>query len=112
MDYTELQPDLSVADQKVPPAIMDLDGKKVYIKGYMIPARQQVRLRKFLLCPTNGVCTFHFPNPKPTEIIRIELCGDLATDYTTQLLGVGGKFHVDPDDPHGMPYTMDADCLR
>jgi hypothetical protein len=109
VEYAELQPDLNVEGQKVPPGAMDLDGKRVFIKGYMVPGRQQVGLKHFLLCPTNGVCTFHFPNPKPTEIIDIKLREDLATAYTTQLVGLGGVFHVDPDDPHGKPYSMDAD---
>ena len=112
VDYAALQPDPTVADQVVPPGAMDFDGKKVFIKGYMVPGRQQVRLHKFLLCPTNGVCTFHFPNPKPTEVIVVTLGSDLSADYTTQLVGLGGKFHVDPDDPQRKPYSMDADYLR
>jgi hypothetical protein len=112
VDYAELQPDANVPGQIVPPAALELNDKKVFIKGYIVPGRQQVRLRKFSLCPTNGVCTFCVPNPKPTEIIVVSLCGDLMTDYSTQLIGIGGKFHVDPEDPHGKPYSMEVDCLR
>ncbi len=112
IEYAELQPDQTVEGQVVPPGTKDLDGKKVFIKGYMYPGRQQVHLRWFLLCPTNGVCTFCLPNPRPTELIDATLTGDLETQYTTQLIGIGGKFHVDPDDPHKRPYKMDVDCLR
>jgi hypothetical protein len=112
VDYAELQPDPAAGDQVVPATASDLNDKKVFIKGYIVPGRQQVGLRRFRLCPTNGVCTFCIPNPKPTEIIQVTLSGDLTTDYTTQLIGIGGRFHVDPDDPHHLPYSMDADCVR
>jgi hypothetical protein len=112
VEYVELQPNPRVKGELVPEAAVKLDGKKVYVKGYMVPGRQQARLRKFLLCPTNGVCTFHFPNPKPTEVIAITLTSDLSTDYTAQLIGLGGKFHVDLLSPSGVPYSMEADYLR
>jgi hypothetical protein len=112
VEYAELQPNANVPNEKVPPAAIDFDGKKVYVKGYMVPSRQQTRLTRFFLCPTNGDCTFCFPNPKPTEIILVNLTSDLVTDYTTRLIGLGGRFHVDPDSPSGLPYSMEADRLK
>jgi hypothetical protein len=71
-----------------------------------------VRLKRFLVCPTNGECSFHPPNPRPTEIIKVTLTGDLTANYTREPISLGGRLHVDPEDPHGLPFAMDADYLR
>ena len=101
-----------MSDQLVPPSAFDLDGKKVFIQGYMARGRQQVNLKRFRLCPVNGDCKFCTPNPKPAEILDVTLAGDLVTNYTNQLVRIGGRFHVDPLDPHGLPYSMECDYLR
>jgi hypothetical protein len=35
-----------------------------------------------------------------------------VTDYTIDLVRIGGRLRVDPDDPHRLPYTMEADYIR
>jgi hypothetical protein len=106
--YQDLQPDLGQSEV-VPETARQLDGKKIYLKGYMMPPRQLSRLKTFELCPDNGVCSYHTPNPTPTEVIRVTLTGDLMTEYTTTLVGVGGRLHVDEKKLY--PYSMDADYL-
>jgi hypothetical protein len=36
----------------------------------------------------------------------------MTTEYTSRLIGIGGRFHLEPDDPSGVPYAMDADVLK
>ena len=110
--YEQLQPDRDVPGERIPQTALDLNDKKVFIKGYISPTRQLIRLKRFILCPTNGVCQFCIPNPTPTEMIRVTLTGDLTADYTTRLIGIGGRFHVDEKDPQGVPYAMDVDYLK
>jgi len=112
LSYEMLQPDPDVANQKVPPEVFDLQDKKVFIKGYISPGRQQLGLKRFIVCPAIPDCPFCTPNPKPTEMVRVTLQGDLRTDYTTNLIRLGGKFSVDPNSPTGMPYGIEADYLR
>ena len=112
VSYEMLQPDPNAAgraDSAVGPRHA---GQGVFIKGYMQPRRQQTGIKEFILCPTNGECPFCIPNPKRTEMIRVVLQGDLETTYTTHLIGVGGRFQVDPADPSGIPYSLEADYLR
>ena len=78
---------------------LDLKDKRIYLKGYIAPTRQQLRLRRFVLCPTNGFCQYCNPNPSRTEMIRVTLEGDLTMDYTTRLVGIGGRFHIDEKNP-------------
>jgi hypothetical protein len=110
IDYAELQPDYKVSSD-VPKRAADLENKRVYVKGYMMPMRQQSRLKKFIICPTNGTCQYCTPNPKPTEMIRVKLGGDTTMDYTSHLIGVGGLFHIEPNDRSGVPYSMEVDYV-
>ena len=110
--YDELQPDSSDAAEPIPQTARDLQDKRIFVKGYMQPRRKQSGIKEFVLCPNNGECAYCIPNPKPTEKIRVLLQGDLRTFYTTGLIGVGGRFQVDPADPGGIPYTLEADCIR
>jgi hypothetical protein len=111
--YAQLQPNPDVPEEMVPQTALDLKDKRIYIKGYIVqPPRQWVQLKRFVLCPTNGTCQFCIPNPTATEMIRVTLDGDLRADYTTRLIGIGGRFHIDEKDPLGIPYSMDVDYLK
>ncbi len=110
--YEMLQPDPDVPGEQIPPDIYKIQGKRVFMKGYMSPGRQQTRITRFILCPAIADCPFCTPNPKPTEMVRVELQGDLMTRYTVHLVRLGGKLKIDPTAPGGVPYFLEADYLR
>jgi hypothetical protein len=112
VSYESLQPDPAKRTEWIPQTAVDMQDRKVYIKGYMQPRRQQTGIKDFILCPSNGECPFCIPNPKRTEMIRVTLQGDLEASYTTHLIGVAGRFRVDPDDSSGIVYGLDAEYLR
>jgi hypothetical protein len=110
--YEDLQPDPQTPTMPIPQSALDMQDKKVFLRGYMQPRRQQTHIKEFILCPTNGECPFCNPSPKRTEMIRVILQGDLEAAYTAQLIRVAGRFRVDPQDPGGVPYGLEADYLR
>jgi hypothetical protein len=116
--WEHLQPDPRNPVEWIPQSAHDLHEKSVFIKGYMQARRQQQGIKEFVLCPANGDCPFCVPNPRPTQMIRVVLQGDLEAIYTTRLIGVAGKFSVDtdprgmPTDPSGVPYSLEADYLH
>jgi hypothetical protein len=110
--YENLQPDPAQPTMPIPQTALDMQDKKVFMKGFMQPRRQQTGIKEFVLCPTNGECPFCTPNPRPTEMIRVILQGDLEAVYTTRLIKVAGRFRVDPDDLSGVPYAVEADILK
>jgi len=112
VEYEDLQPDPSIKDQQVPDAAWQLQERKVFVKGYMAPTRQQTHLKRFILCPAIPSCPFCPANPKATEMILITLNGDLEAEYTTHLVRLGGKFTIDPESRIGIPYALEADYLR
>jgi len=90
----KLPPD-APPEQRVPPAAEELDGERVYVRGYMVPGRQQSGLKRFFLSDDPGVCSFCAPKPDITQLIEVILLGDLEAEYTTRAVGVGGKLRVE-----------------
>jgi len=112
ISYEMLQPDPNVKNQFIPTKAFELQGKKVFVEGFMLPGRSPSRLKRFILCPRIANCSFCTVDPKPTQMILIALQGDLVTDYTDQLVGLGGTFEVDPNPIDGLPYRMKVDYLH
>jgi len=112
VEYETLQPDPNVPTEPIPQTALNMQDKKVFIRGFMQAGRQQAGIKEFILCPTSGDCPFCTPDPNPTEMIRVTLQGDLETSFTTNMVGVAGRFRVDPDDPSKIPYGLDADEIR
>lgn len=107
--YEELQPE---PHQSVSERAQELVGQRVFVKGYMDTSRRNIGLRKFVICPKIGHCNFCTKNPTPTEMIRVELTGNMRTDYTTELMRIGGMFKVDEAHPSGVPYYIEADYMQ
>ena len=103
VSYYDLQADPQAGDKWVPSYAMTLEGKKVFVKGYMYPSRQQSALKGFVISRDNGTCPYCLPNPRPTDLIQVELTGDLRMNYTDRLLRIGGVLHVQPEPKVGQP---------
>ncbi len=116
VQYEELQGDAATGGRVVPQRAKELNGKRVYVKGYMYPGRQQLDLKEFIISRDNGRCNFCMPNPTPTDLVRVTLTGDLRTDYTTRIVGVGGTLRVEEDPEklarQGMAYHLEADYIH
>jgi hypothetical protein len=113
IDYSDLEPNAGKVGDMIPEKAykMSDDKTRVYIKGYILPGRRQAGLKEFSICRTADMCRFGVPSTKKRELIRVKLTGDLTIDYTTEIVGVGGVFHVEPYDPNGMPFSIEADYL-
>ncbi len=113
LDWADLEPDPNKKNEKIPSSALELGDPnkktKVYVRGYILPGRQQVRLKEFSICRTSDQCRFAIKANRPTDLIHIELMGDRTIDYTTHEIGIGGIFQVDPDFANGTPYHLKAD---
>lgn len=99
-----------------PDAAYELEGQRVFVRGYMYPMRQHTGLKTFVMSRDNGVCQYCLPNPKITDQVFVELVEGREAAYTTRLIGVGGVFSMKFEDPKkkygGVVYHIDADYLR
>jgi hypothetical protein len=112
ISYDLLQP---TPGESIPRSAKELDGKDVFIKGYMYPGSQTTGIREFVLCRDNGTCCFG-GQPKLTDMIQVKLEEPLALDYHTGLRQVAGKFRVEPETAPGglgsVLYHLDANYAR
>jgi hypothetical protein len=117
--FDVLQPPASAVSNtpsapNVPRAAVALDGKRVFMKGYVLPARQSTDIKDFILVWNSGDCCFG-TTPTVTHMIAVTLQGPLRMDYSTKARKVAGTFHVDPGasaDGQGVVYRLDADYLQ
>jgi len=114
--WDDLQPDPKNPSELIPSKIKDLDGKRVFIKGFMYPGRQSIGIRRFVLVPTVGHCAFCSPQIKSTEMIVADLQGDLTTVYKRRETAIGGTLRIDEIEVAkplgGFPYVIEVDYVR
>ena len=99
---------------KVRPEILALDGKKVYITGYMYPTDRHAGIESFQLVRLLAHCKFCSPGTNPADMIAVDLENGMTVSYrANKIVGVGGILYVDPDfKPGEIPYSMEADVFR
>ena len=94
--YSQLQPEEGKIGQKIPPLAEDLDGKKVFIKGYVFPGKQRQGIKTFLLVRDKGDCCFG-GNPKLTDRIQVTLADPERLRFDPYLHKIAGTFRLVKD---------------
>lgn len=96
----------------------ELDGTKVFLKGYVRPSDQRTNLKNFILVGDFGDCCFG-GNPKITEVVAVNIVSDDLIDHSYFLRKIGGTFKLDPSarqiGEDGIPrvfYSIEADYIR
>ncbi len=114
ISYDMLKPLPGAAPDDPPPSAKALEGKRVFIKGYMYPGRQTIGIERFTLVPSLTHCQFCMPQLKPSELIDVKLVHGLKARFTNRRRGVGGIFHIrSPEDKEpGLLYQIQADYLN
>ena len=97
---------------------MKLDGKKVFLKGYVRPGAKRTNLKDFIMVGDFGDCCFG-GNPDITEIVEINISSDDRVDHSYSLRKIGGVFRLNkstkPVDEEDIPrvfYQIEADYVR
>jgi hypothetical protein len=105
------------AGYAIPKEIMELDGKRVFIKGYFRPDSSEVsrNVRRFLLVRDNNQCCFgDRSNVKYFDQVLVNFVDNLTTDYKSGLYRMAGTLRVQPQNIHSeIPvYWLEADYVR
>lgn len=100
----------------VPPDIASLDGKKVFIKGYIRPDSIKVSrgIKQFLLVRDNNQCCFgDLSTVKYYDQVLVNMLGSRYVNYADGIFRMGGTLKVEPENARGMPlapvFTLQAD---
>lgn len=116
--FVELKPtDVELqSKQFVPPDVAALDGKKVFIKGYIRPdsTKFSKNIREFLLVRDNNQCCFgDLSSVQYFDQMAVVLTGGRTVDYHPGLFRLGGKLHIRPQNVTngtGLPvFVLEAD---
>jgi hypothetical protein len=115
ISYEELQPVAGTRPDAIPASALALEGKRVFIKGYVYPGREMEGIKTFLLVRDQGDCCFG-GNPKITDRIQVTLVDPLRLAYKSRLHKLAGVFHVRPTTAvnagGGVFYQLEADHLQ
>lgn len=114
--FSDLQPDKNNPRMPVSPGAIELNGKQIFVKGYLYPDKQQYNIKRFVLVPDLGTCCFG-GQPKLTDMIEVTLEEPLQTTYNMKKRKLAGTFKVDTTlkpvaDVTGVYYQLKADHLR
>ena len=116
VSFLKLEPVLSRPDLPVSPEALELEGKKVFVKGYVLSDDKGVALKNFAIVPDLGDCCFG-GTPKLYKLIESEIKTKDRVGFSFFKRGFGGTFRVDPrqKDPTGLQgahYYLDIDYIK
>lgn len=99
-------------------AAKQLDGKKVFVRGYVRANDKERDLSSFILVGDFGDCCFG-GNPKITDVIGVSIKIDETVDYSWRVRKIGGTFRLHDqvkanadDEVPGIVYEIEADHVR
>ena len=116
ISFADLQPVPEAPQLPIPPKALELNGKKVFIKGYVYPDGQQYNIKRFILIPDMGTCCFG-GQPKLTDMVEVTLRDPLRTIFERRKRRLAGTLTVDirlkpVSGLGGVYYRLDAEYVR
>jgi hypothetical protein len=117
INFDLLQPDPRNPHELVPPTALALNGRRVFIKGYIHPSVAGLGpVQQFVLVPDMGTCCFG-GQPKLTDMIEVTMPPNHPVRYTRRRLQLAGTLKVDTqlkpvDGLTGVFYQMEADVVK
>ena len=113
--FYELQQDPSAADVPTQRAA-EVDGEKVFLKGYIHPSSGSGLLSQFILVPDLGTCCFG-GQPRSSDMIEVTLTGGQTVRAGMTQRKLAGRFHLNrvpqkqPGFDNGIFYRMRVDQI-
>ena len=92
----ELEKDAAFDEKKITSTIKKLDGKKVRLSGYILPASvfSNQNIKQFVLVRDNKECCFG-PGAALFDCVMVEMTKGKAAEFATRPVLVEGEFEVD-----------------
>jgi hypothetical protein len=116
VDFADLQPEKTRPDLPVSPKSLELDGQKIFVKGYIHPEYSRGPVKKFVIVPDMGTCCFG-GQPKLTDMIEVTLRDPLRVRYSQRMRKLAGVLKVDTRPKPvtglgGVYYQLDAEYVQ
>lgn len=116
ISFSALKSPLGAPDQP-PPSAQQLDGKKVFLKGYIHPTSlSSSSAKSFILVPDWATCCFG-QQPPLTHMIEVRLTGEQFAHKSFRKHSLAGTLQVRPfikpiEGLQGVYYELEADTFR
>jgi hypothetical protein len=117
VQFYELQQDGNQPIDQPTQRALEIDGKSVFLKGYIHPSSGSGMLKRFILVPDLGTCCFG-GQPKSSDMIEVTLMDGQATKAGLTKKKLAGTFILN-DSPHRITdfdnvvfYRMNVDIIR
>lgn len=89
------------APELLPDWLKKLDGKRIRVRGFMIPTYFETGFRRFILARDNELCCFG-REPKVYDLVSVTMKKDVTTDYIQgRPFDVVGVLHISRELPEG-----------
>ncbi len=118
ISFEQLQPSEVLHPDNPKGLPLELDGKQVFVKGYVHPGVSDMgEIKKFILVPDMGTCCFG-GQPKMTDMIEVTITGPRGVRYAPRKRKLAGVFHVHSHIRNvagglqGGLFELDADYVR
>jgi hypothetical protein len=115
--FANLQPVAEHPELPVSPQSLQLNGQKIFVKGYVHPdLPSRTNIKRFILVPDMGTCCFG-GQPKLTDMIEVNLSDPNRISYTRRKRKLAGVLRVDTAlkpiaGLTGVFYQLDADQVE
>jgi hypothetical protein len=119
ISFSDLQPEIKIPGAPPPQKVLDLNGKQIFIKGYIHPGVATMgKVDHFILVPDMGTCCFG-GQPAMTDMIEVRIKDDASkVKYSTRRVKLAGKFALGrsmekaPGDLRDVIYHLEADIAK
>jgi len=117
ISFDDLRSKLRSEEELVPESALQLNGKKVYLRGYVHPSVQSSGpVQRFVLVGDYSTCCFG-GQPKLTHMIEVTTPPDKPIQYSLRRRGLAGTLMVDThlksvEGLGGVYYQLRADIIQ
>jgi hypothetical protein len=99
----------------LPPKIEAMEGQRIRIRGFILPAAQQRGIKTFVLVRDNQECCFG-PGAALYDCILVEMAPGKTTEFSIWPVAVEGTFGINevkgPDGTHLAIYRIEGEEVR
>lgn len=111
----DIEPDAPYDKSMLTDAIRNLDGKRIRIRGYILPTARKRGLKQFVLVRDNQECCFG-PGAALFDCILVEMLPDQTAEFSIRPVAVEGEFQLSEFiGPDGTPlaiYRLRGEAVR
>lgn len=111
----DIEKDAEFKPEMITPEIKKLDGKRVVLRGYMLPSFQQSGITRFVLVRDNLECCFG-PGAALYDCVIVDMVEGESAEFSVRPVAVTGKFtldtYKDSDDVVRAVYHLQGESVK